>query len=201
MNARRLAYQLRLELLMIVQGFIVNVLGSSVLTPRPLRYVLYRIGGVKTLSAEIFPRCTLGHRAHLGRHVGLGWGVFIDNSAEVHIGDHTIVGPQATFLTSGHPIGAHGVQREVFLKEPIRVGEHSWIGARAVVMPGVTIGDRTVIASGSVVNRDCDSLSLYAGVPARKIRSLSPTSSSPLSEAQFAIEERPDGVNGMHAPA
>ncbi|MCK9925023.1 acyltransferase [Frankia sp. AgPm24] len=179
MKVRRLCYQVWLELGILAQGFIVNVLGGSVLTPRPIRYLLYRLGGVKTQSAEIFPRCVLGHRAHLGRHVGLGWGVFIDNSAEVHIGDHTIVGPQATFLTSGHPIGPMGVQREVFEKGPIRVGAHSWVGARAVVMPGVTIGDHTVVAGGSVVTRDCEDFGLYAGVPAKKIRSLQ---ASPVQE-------------------
>lgn len=190
LKLKRLLYQVKLELGTIFQGLVVNVLGGSVLVPRPLRFVLYRLGGVKTKSAEIFPRCVLGHRAHLGVHVGLGWGVFIDNSAEVYIGDHTIVGPQATFLTAGHPIGAEGVDRQTFVKQPVRVGVHSWVGARALIMPGVTIGDHCVVAAGSVVTKDCDSYGLYAGVPARKLRTLAaePAAVSLDDGAPLAIE-------------
>lgn len=57
-------------------------------------------------------------------------------------------------------------------QEPITVQEGTWIGARSTILPGVTIGAGVIVAAGSVVTRDCDPHSLYAGVPARKIRSL-----------------------------
>ncbi len=55
----------------------------------------------------------------------------------------------------------------------IKIGNGCWVGANAIILPGVTIGDGVVIGAGSVVTKNCDSDCLYAGIPARKIKSLS----------------------------
>jgi maltose O-acetyltransferase len=190
----RVLRQMGLEIEIIVRGLIVNVMGSSVLTPRPIRFLLYRLGGVKTKTIEIFPRCVLGERAHLGRRVGLGWGTFIDNTSDVYIGDYTIVGPQSTFITSGHPVGPNGVNRQDRVNGEIHVGEHCWIGARALILPSVTIGNNTVVAAGAVVTRDCEPWSLYAGVPARKIRDLREEETASQAEAAATVDGMVAGV-------
>ncbi|MGI2292887.1 acyltransferase [Paenibacillus sp. GXUN7292] len=57
-------------------------------------------------------------------------------------------------------------------RKPVTIGKGCWIGARATILPGVTVGDGCVIAAGAVVTKDCEPDSLYAGVPAIKIKSI-----------------------------
>jgi acetyltransferase-like isoleucine patch superfamily enzyme len=78
---------------------------------------------------------------------------------------------QALFVTSTHDLldtGRYGAARG----EPVRIGNRCWIGARAVVLAGVTICDDVVVAAGSVVTRSIDQPGIYAGVPARLVKDL-----------------------------
>ncbi|WP_175415881.1 acyltransferase [Curtobacterium sp. SGAir0471] len=85
----------------------------------------------------------------------------------IELGENVSVGPGATFLTSTHQVGGRDARAGSVVLAPIRVGSGAWIGARVVVLPGVTIGPGAVIAAGSVVTEDCVGHSLHAGVPAR----------------------------------
>ncbi|WP_275959789.1 DapH/DapD/GlmU-related protein [Arthrobacter sp. StoSoilB5] len=78
-----------------------------------------------------------------------------------------------TFATSSHEVGGPSRRAGAATSAPIVVGDGSWIGAGAVILPGVNIGAGAIIAAGAVVAKDVKAHSLYAGVPARKIRSLS----------------------------
>ena len=86
----------------------------------------------------------------------------------ITIGDDTMLGPNVTLCTATHPVKAaercNAEGREYAL--PIRIGNQVWIGAGAIINPGVTIGDRVVVASGSVVTTDVPDDCLVAGVPA-----------------------------------
>lgn len=75
-------------------------------------------------------------------------------------------------VTISHSIGMPEARAGGGLKNPIRICDRAWIGARATTPPGVTIGQGCVVTAGAVVTRDWEENSLYAGVPARFIRLL-----------------------------
>src|SRR3954452_168159 len=75
-------------------------------------------------------------------------------------------------LTSAHALGPHERRGGELASAPVRIGHGCWIGARAVLLPGVTVGDGCVIAAGAVVRADCTADTLYAGVPAQAVRRL-----------------------------
>jgi maltose O-acetyltransferase len=76
------------------------------------------------------------------------------------------------FCTSTHEIGSRERRGGKSISIPIKVGNGCWIGARSMILPGVTIGDGCIIAAGSVVTKDCEPNGLYAGTPAKRIKDL-----------------------------
>jgi maltose O-acetyltransferase len=99
--------------------------------------------------------------------------VWIETSAHVTIGRNVAFGQQAMVCTSTHDIG-DAESRAAFppYALPVTIGDGVWVGARATILPGTTIGAGCVIAAGSVVSRDLPPNGLYGGVPARLIRQL-----------------------------
>ena len=95
-----------------------------------------------------------------------------DLSAPVTLGDRVRIAYQVTFVTGGHEIGPHSHRSGPHRPAPIRVGDGVWIGARVVLLPGVTLGDGSVVAAGAVVTEDVAPDTLVAGVPARPVRRL-----------------------------
>ncbi len=95
----------------------------------------------------------------------LGYGVRIEARAPVHIGAKTTVGPQ-TLITTGD----HSLTDLAPISRPVWVGDGVFIGARALILGGVTIGDNSVVGAGSIVTRDVASNCVVAGIPARTIR-------------------------------
>lgn len=92
--------------------------------------------------------------------------------AKIKIGDRCRIAMEVSFIGITHEIGSAQSRAGADVSYPIKVGNGCWIGARSTILPGVTVGDGCIIAAGSVVNKDCEPNSLYAGVPARKIKDL-----------------------------
>ena len=90
----------------------------------------------------------------------------------IRIGKHTLIGPHCQFYTPQHPMDYVERREEKETAYPITIGEDCWLGGNVVVCPGVTIGNRCIIAAGSVVTKDIPDDSLAAGVPAVVKRSL-----------------------------
>ena len=90
--------------------------------------------------------------------------------AEVTIGNNVFVGPNCGFYTAGHPIDAEQRNSGLEYAKPIKIGSDVWIGGNVCVLPGVTIGDNTVIAAGSVVSEDIPSGTVAAGNPCKPVR-------------------------------
>ncbi|RHA39825.1 sugar O-acetyltransferase [Cellulomonas rhizosphaerae] len=110
-----------------------------------------------------------------GLHLELGERVFINQNctfldyAGIRLGERVMVGPQARFITSGHPVDP--AERKLYLTgAPIDVAENVWIGAGATILPGVSIGRDAVIAAGAVVADDVAPGTLVAGPKASEIR-------------------------------
>lgn len=141
-------------------------------------------GHLKKLR-QLFDQC--GEQCHIepglqldyGSQVRLGSGVYLNfdcvvlDSSWVTIGDHTLVGPGVHFYTVTHPLDPQLRQTGVEYARPISIGANVWIGGRAVILPGVTIGDNAVIAAGAVVREDVAANTMVAGVPARLVRQVS----------------------------
>lgn len=138
------------------------------------RHRLLRALGLKGIGkAYIQDRCVFrGFGTRIGDGSFVNFGVRFDDSAPVNIGQRVFIGPEAMFLTGTHPIGSSHQRAELSVHHPVRVGDGCWIGARAVVLPGVSIGDGCVIAAGAVVTKDCAPDGLYGGVPARRLKDL-----------------------------
>ena len=113
-------------------------------------------------------------------------------NGEVHIGNRVQIGPRVTVVTPVHPLDsglrATGLEKAL----PVVIGDDVWIAANVTVNPGVTIGDRSVIASGAVVTRDIPADSLAAGVPARVIRKIGEEDRQKLLEEYNAYLQDPD---------
>lgn len=147
---------------------------SSALLPRAARWRLLRRSGMDIQGwCAIMPGCWFGGTSlSIGRDSTVNYGVFFDTSAPISIGERCDIGMQVMFCTGTHRIGEVGRRAGTSVSQPIRIGSGTWIGTRAVILPGVTVGQGCVIAAGAVVTRDCADNTVYAGVPARAVRTL-----------------------------
>ena len=117
--------------------------------------------------------CDYGVNIHLGaRAFANADCVFLD-CAEIRIGDNFQAGPGVQLLTPEHPLDAI-VRRGEETARPIVIGDDVWIGGGAIILAGVTVGDRSVIGAGSVVTRDVPSDVVVVGNPAKIVRRLTP---------------------------
>jgi maltose O-acetyltransferase len=115
--------------------------------------------------------CDYGSNIHLGERVFFNFNCVVLDVCPVRIGDFTLFGPGAQILTPLHPMNAELRRREEY-GAPIEIGSDVWVGAGALILPGVRIGDRAVIGAGSVVTRDVPAGVFAAGNPCRVIREI-----------------------------
>jgi maltose O-acetyltransferase len=121
------------------------------------------------------------HNLRIGVNTLVGIGVYFDMAGPICIGDRVSLGPQIMFITGAHQVLGEYQRAGALQSKPIQVGNGVWIGARALILPGVTIGDGAIIAAGAVVNKNVPANSLVAGVPATIKRELDPNDPSPGS--------------------
>ena len=146
-------------------------------TPRRLQAERYEM--LKKLFAEVGENCYVespyfanwgGHHVHLGSNIYANAGLKLVDDTHIYIGDNTMLGPNVTIATAGHPIDPTLRARGLQYNLPVRIGKNCWLGAGVIVMPGVTIGDNTVIGAGSIVTRDIPSGVVAVGNPCRVMR-------------------------------
>ena len=128
-----------------------------------------------------------GPGVSLGDNSGIG--IDCELYGPVTIGKNVMMGPEVVIYTSGHKFDRTDIpmmQQGPTEKEPVVIGDDCWIGRRAMIMPGVTIGDGCVIAAGAVVTKDIPPYSVAGGVPARVIRTRERT--EPAKEAESNAE-------------
>ena len=113
-----------------------------------------------------------GVSTHFGDHVYANFNLTLVDDGEIFIGDHTMIGPNVTLATTGHPLRPDLRERGAQFSEPIRIGRNVWIGANVTVLTGVTIGDNAVIGACSLVTRDVPADCVAVGTPARVIREI-----------------------------
>lgn len=113
----------------------------------------------------------LGDELVIGENVGIAANAFIAVRGRVEIGDDTIFGPNVSIHAENHvfdnkdtPIRLQGSSRK-----GVKIGKDCWIGSKAVILDGVTIGDHAIVAAGAVVNKDVPAYAIVGGVPAKEI--------------------------------
>lgn len=111
-----------------------------------------------------------GKNTHLGKWVYANFNLTLVDDADIYIGDYTMIGPNTVLATAGHPIDPELRQKATQYNKPVHIGKNCWLGAGVVVMPGVTIGDNTVIGAGSIVTKDIPSGVVAVGNPCRVMR-------------------------------
>ena len=121
-----------------------------------------RAAMLKEMFAEIGEGCYIepplrsnfgGGHVHFGKGVYANFNLTLVDDTHIYVGDHTMLGPNVTIATAGHPILPQLRQREYQYNMPVRIGRNCWLGAGVIVLPGITIGDNTVIGAGSVSQR------------------------------------------------
>lgn len=113
-----------------------------------------------------------GAHVHFGKNVYANFNLTLVDDTHIYVGDYTMLGPNVTIASAGHPILPELREKAYQYNFPVRIGRNCWIGAGAVIVPGVTIGDDTVIGAGSVVTKDIPSGVVAAGVPCRVMRGI-----------------------------
>lgn len=134
---------------------------------------------LKEMFAEIGDGCYIeppfhanwgGRHVHFGNHVYANFNLTLIDDTHIYIGSHTMIGPGVIIATAGHPVLPILREQEYQYNVPIHIGSNCWLGAGVIVLPGVTIGDNTVIGAGSVVTKDIPSDVVAVGAPCRVMR-------------------------------
>lgn len=136
--------------------------------------LLHRLFGSLGDGTVIRPlfACDYGYNIRLGRNAFINFNCVFLDCASIEIGDNLQMGPAVQIYTATHPLEADLRRSGLEYARPVSIGHDVWIGGGAIILPGVTIGDRSVIGAGSVVVHDVPAAKVVAGNPARIIREL-----------------------------
>lgn len=135
-----------------------------------MHQLLGKIHGSFVINQPFF--CDYGYNIEIGDGFFSNYNCIILDCAKVTFGKNVFIAPNCGFYTAGHPLDAEQRNQGLEFAYPITVGNHVWIGAGVTVLPGVTIGDNTIIAAGSLVKRDIPSGVIAAGNPCTVIRKI-----------------------------
>ena len=136
---------------------------------------------MKEMFAEIGENCYIeppfhanwgGRHVHFGKNVYANFGLTMVDDTHIYVGDYTLFAPNVVVATAGHPIDPELRARGLQYNAAVHIGKNCWIGAGALIMPGVTIGDNTVIGAGSVVTHDIPAGVVAVGNPCRVMREI-----------------------------
>ena len=152
---------------------ITNLMNNKYLPPAELRrYMSVLIGQEVDEGFGLFPPffTNCGKNIHLGKNVFINSGCHFQDQGGIYIGDGTFIGHNVILATLNHDLNPNS--RGDMWPKPIHLGKKVWIGSGAIVLPGVSIGDNSVIAAGSVVTKDVPENSVYGGNPAKFIKKI-----------------------------
>jgi len=158
---------------------------SSPEDPKARMEIIQKIFGTTEAGCWIEPPFYFAY----GTHIKPGNGVYINvnctfiDDGLITLGDHVMFGPCVTIATVGHPINPE--MRMYMYTDAVEIGNNCWIGANAVICPGVHIGDNTVIGAGSIVTSDIPANVVAAGNPCRVIREINE------HDMQYYYKDRP----------
>lgn len=133
------------------------------------------IGETVDPSTTLFPP----FHTNIGRNIVLGKNVFINHACSfldlggITIEDNVMIGPRVNITSENHPVEVY--QRNTMVPKSVHIEKNVWIGAGATILPGVTVGQNSVVAAAALVNKDVPANTVVAGVPARVIKKVTNT--------------------------
>lgn len=136
---------------------------------------------LRELFAEIGEGCYIepplqanwgGRHVHFGRNIYANFNLTLVDDTHIYVGDNTMFGPNVVVATAGHPLLPELREQGFQYNAPVHIGRNCWIGAGAILLPGVTVGDNAVIGAGSIVTRDVPANVLAVGNPCRVLREI-----------------------------
>lgn len=140
-----------------------------------------RAAMLKEMFAEIGENCYIeppfhanwgGKHCHFGKNVYANFNLTCVDDTHIYVGDYTMIGPNVTIAAAGHPILPELREQGYQYNAPVHIGRNCWLGAGAIILPGVTIGDNTVVGAGSVVTKDLPANVVAVGNPCRIMREI-----------------------------
>lgn len=156
-----------------LSSFYINRIAASDAIPTSLRWRLLRIAGLELLKCRVAGKNFFGSRKiKIGQDCFINRECLFDGSDDIVLDSGVSVGMRVMFITSSHSSDDPRRRAGKAVSKPIFVGSGAWIGAGAMILPGVSIGRGSIIAAGAVVTGDCSPHTLYAGIPARPVRTL-----------------------------
>ncbi|MGB3159648.1 MAG: sugar O-acetyltransferase [Carnobacterium sp.] len=136
---------------------------------------------LKAMFAEIGEGCYIepplhanfgGHHVHFGKNVYANYNLTLVDDTHIYVGDYTMFGPNVVVATGGHPILPELRKKAYQYNIPVHIGKNCWIGAGAIILPGITIGENVVVGAGSVVTKDLPDNVVAVGNPCRILREI-----------------------------
>lgn len=136
---------------------------------------------LKELLAEVGENCYVepplhanwGCHTHFGKNVYANFNLTLVDDTDIFVGNSVMFGPNVTVATAGHPIDPALRLKVGQFNIPVHIGNNVWIGANSVILPGITIGDNSVIGAGSIVTKDIPENVVAVGNPCRVLRPIS----------------------------
>lgn len=136
---------------------------------------------LKEMFAEIGEGCYIeppfhanfgGKHVHFGNFVYANFNLTLVDDTHIYVGDYTMFAPNVVIATAGHPILPELREKQYQFNASVKIGRNCWLGAGVIVLPGVTIGDNSVIGAGSVVTKDIPANVVAVGNPCRILRTI-----------------------------
>lgn len=136
---------------------------------------------LKEMFAEIGKDCYIepplhsnwgGKHCHFGDCVYANFNLTLVDDTHIYIGSNTMIGPNVTIATAGHPILPELREQAYQYNASVHIGKNCWLGAGVIVLPGITIGDNSVIGAGSVVTKDIPENVVAVGNPCKVLREI-----------------------------
>ncbi len=140
-----------------------------------------RQGMLREMFAEIGEGCCVEppfhtnfdeNHVHFGNYAYANYNLTCVDDTHIYVGDYTMFGPGVIVATAGHPILPELREQAYQYNAPVHIGRNCWIGAGAVILPGITIGDNVVVGAGSVVTKDLPDNEVAVGDPCRILRKI-----------------------------
>ena len=147
----------------------------------PFTDVEKRNAALQDMFAEIGENCCImspffanfgGKHVHFGKNIFANFNLTLVDDTHIYVGDYTMIAPNVTIASAAHPISPKLRQKGLQYNLPVHIGKNCWLGAGVCVLPGVSIGDNTVIGAGSVVTKNIPSNVVAVGNPCRVLRAI-----------------------------
>ena len=141
--------------------------------PEGIRILLRKIFNSEIdKTTTIFPpfQINYGKNTKIGKNVFINFDCTFLDLGGITIDDNVMIGPKVNLLSEGHPVSPN--DRQTLTAGKIHINKNAWIGAGATILPGITIGENSVVAAGAVVTKDVQPNTIVGGIPAKFIKNI-----------------------------